>query len=179
MLYRWPATKCETYRAVHPASPVLHHQHGCISPSSLPSQPRLHQPRPPCIPARLPIHTHTHTDAHVQMPMHIYKLMQMPVYMHIYPYICTCSYIQPAVSAPHNRMYQAATGCISTATTGCISPPPQNVSAQHRLYQPPSCMHSKVFMQPAYMNEYAQDDTHTNAHTRTHVYIHMHIIMSV
>ena len=67
----------------------------CISPSSPPSQSRLHQPHPPCIPARLPIHTHrcTYTDAHAHTCCNANAIahahISMHVYMFIYRYVCT------------------------------------------------------------------------------------------
>ena len=56
------------------------------------------------------------------MSMHIHKLMAPPVYMHIYPYTGTCSYIQPAVSAPPPPAVSAHVHLMYQHTTGCISP---------------------------------------------------------
>ena len=57
------------------------------------------------------------------MPMHIHKLMSLPVYMHIYPYTCTCSYIQ-IPSTHKNYQNRTNTNVISNRmpTIGCISP---------------------------------------------------------
>ena len=113
---------------------------------------------------------HMHINAPIHIFMHIHKRIAPPVYMHICPYmfIYTAGCIsppQPDVSA-HNRLYQHRHGRLY-----CIGSPPAGSA--------PSCMHSKLFMKPAYDNEYAQADTNTNAHTRTNVYINMHIAQAV
>ena len=74
------------------------------------------------------------TDAYTCISMHLYIFLCTYISeLHrqcTCTYARTCSYIQPAVSAPHNRMYQPTTGFTSTDTVGCI------VLVHHRLDQP-------------------------------------------
>ena len=131
----------EARKAVHPAR-------GCISPSSPPSKSRRHQPRPPCIPARLPIHTHrcTYTDAHA----HAHLSTHVHMFIYIYTHISLSIYI-----FVQNTHYQ----CYSQS------------HARRRLHQPRNVHTCPCAATGPYTCNCANAHSQATTHTRMHIHI--------